>query len=150
MIDEATYNRAAKLEIYSPTMLKEFSYLLRAREVVQQFSASKFRTLEVKQIDDYTIDACYLNTTVRFQLLLGYKDGNANGRVVCLNKYLVCDKPHYDILGEFNFDQSGRTDLGADERGNIRIMDGHADEIVVGWLNKAIEQGPQAFAQAKI
>jgi hypothetical protein len=149
MIDTPTYKRIGSLERHLPAMLAEFSHLVRAKEVARQWSASLFDTLEVKQVDPYTIDATYVNTTVRFQLYLGYKDNRASGRVVCLHMYLVGTKQHCDVLGEFSFDQSGRTDMGADDRGNIRLMDGHADEIIAAWLNKAMEHGPQALQQAK-
>jgi hypothetical protein len=149
MIDTPTYKRLGSLEQHSPAMLTEFSHLTRAKEVARQWSARLFDTLEVAQVNPYTIDATYLNTTVRFQLYLGYKDNDVSGRVVCLHLYSMGAKQHCDVLGEFNFDRSGRTSMGSDERGNIRIMDGHADEIIAAWLNKAMDQGPGALAQDK-
>lgn len=149
MIDTPTYTRIGSLEQHLPSMLTEFSHLVRAKEVARQWSSRLFDTLEVKQVDPYTIDATYVNTTVRFQLYLGYTENRVSGRVVCSHLYLAGTKQHSDVLGEFSFDQSGRTDMGADERGNIRIMDGHADEIIAAWLKKAIEQRPQALQEAK-
>ncbi|MCC2963269.1 hypothetical protein LK540_22800 [Massilia sp. IC2-278] len=150
MIDIPTYKRLGSLEQYVPTILAEFKHLLRAKEVALEWSSRLFNTLNVTQVDPYTIDATYVNTTVRLQLYLGYKDNRVSGRVVCLHMYLVGAKQYCDVLGEFNFDQSGRTDMGIDEQGNVRLMDGHADEIIAVWLNKAMEHGLHASQETKI
>jgi hypothetical protein len=150
MYSESNYKRVMALELQAGMLHEEFAALMRAKQLLERYATNRFQTLEVKQFDAYTIDATYLNVTVRFQLLLNYKDGKANGRVVCLHKYRVFEKDYFDVLGEFNIDLNGCTDLSPSTDENMRRTAGNADEIVLEFLDKAIEQGPQAFAQAKL
>ena len=102
--------------------------------------------MQVTQIDDYTIDALYLGTTVRFQLFLTYENGQSMGRVICLNKYQVQEKVFFDFLGAFTFNPAGATDLPPNDHGEVRTVSGNADNIVIEFLDQAIAHGPKEFA----
>jgi hypothetical protein len=88
----------------------------------------------------------YLGTTVRFQLFFTYEKDNPIGRVVCLHKYLIFEKVHFNFLGEFTFDSLGQTNLPPEANGELRTLVRNADEIIITFLDKAIEFGPTEFA----
>jgi hypothetical protein len=150
MFSATHYKRAMLLEKGAVTLQRQFDGLTNAKTRLDPLGDGDFNSLEVTQVAPNIIDASYLNVTVRFRMLLTYKDDKPYGRVVCLHKYNLFGKDDYDVLGEFGFDRSGNTDLSPSTDGMIRTLSGNADEIVVEFLDKAIEQGPQALAQAKI
>jgi hypothetical protein len=80
--------------------------------------------------------------------MFSYNEHNRpRARVVCLHKYAVADKNQYDILGEFSFDTDGLTDLPEHPDGGPRYIERSADEIVVAYLDQAIERCPSKFLQ---
>jgi hypothetical protein len=148
MLPEANFNRLANLEQYAPGILKEFARLVDAPALLHGFYPTKLQTLQIKQVDAHNIDAFYFGINVRFQLVMSYGHASrARGRVLCLYKYSVADKTHFDLLGEFTFSSTGDTDLPPVSDGSTRTMGGSADEIVLHYLDKAIESGPNALAK---
>lgn len=146
MFQKATFDRLAALEAYHENILREFSELLNTVTLIRSESSSKLRTLQVEKVDAYTIDAMYMGTTVRFQLNITYQNNTAAGRVTCLHKYVTFEKVRFDVIGRFSFGPSGDTDLPPNSRGQIRTLANCADEIVMSFLDKAIESGPSVFA----
>lgn len=146
MFEESKFKRLAMLEHYAPSFRKEFSELLNARALIHSTNAKNLHSLKLEQIDDYTIDAAYLNVTVRFQLFLTYKETRVVGRVICLHKHAAFEKITFDVLGGFTFDPAGNTDLPPLPHDEKRTLSGSSDEIVTAFLDQAMEFGPDKFA----
>lgn len=146
MFEESKFKRLALLEHYAPAIRKEFDELLNTRALIHSNNSKNLQSLQLEKIDDYVIDAVYLNVTVRFLLFVTYKESRAIGRVICLHKYGVLEKANFDILGEFTFDPAGQTDFPPLPNGEMRTLAGSADEIITAFLDQAIESGPDKFA----
>lgn len=149
MFGEEAYTRLASLERDVPALLTEFAYLLKAKDFIAQFNRNYFRSLEIDSVDQYNIEAKFLNTTVHFQLTFTFNSRNRGvGRVLCLNKYQLLNKTYFHKIGEFSFDASGNPyDLGETQNGSVRTIGNSADEIVIGFLVKAFETGPKGRTQ---
>jgi len=148
MFELANVKRLGLLERHAPAMLEKFSALLRAQEFIQGHYPARFEALKVAKLDDYNYEATYLNTTVRFQLMFSYNEHSRPlARVMCLHKYTVADKVHYESLGTFAFDSDGLTDLEENPEYGPRYMERCADEIVVAYLDLAVARYPKKFSQ---
>lgn len=150
MFEQANFRRLALLERQAPALFEQFAQFFRIKELIsQRYPAGSLETLTATKVDDHTAEVTYLNTTVRFQLLITFnKHNRTTGRVVCLNKIAVNDEVHYDYLGEFGFEVDGTTTLPENPEFGLRTMRGNIDEVVIGYLDKAIEQGPNWLAKA--
>jgi hypothetical protein len=142
MFELANYNRLVALEQDEPQLKKEFAYLLEAKVFISQRKPQRLSSLQVERIDDYTIDVSYVNTTVRFHLLLAYSNGRSCGHVVCLRKCSLFWDAKYDNVGEFGFTLHGVTDLPINQEGETLHMSTHPDIIVMTFLDQAVAEGP--------
>lgn len=146
MFEKNKVRRLSMLENYAPRIRSEFAELLNAKALIDRFSATKLRSLQVEAIDDHTIDVLYLGTTIRFQLFITYDD-EAIGRVICFHKYQLFEKVRFHFLGEFAFDPSGKTDLPLEDDGTHRTLSKNSDEIIIEFLDQAVEGGPPDFGE---
>lgn len=145
MFAQSEARRLANLDQYSESILKNFTGLLSSVALIEKYFQNKFSSLLVEQVDNYTIDTSYLGKTIRFQLFLTYQEDKPIGRVVCLLKYLVFEKVHFGVLGEFTFDSFGQTNFPPNKDNTPRTVAGSADEIVIVFLDKAIAFAPNEF-----
>lgn len=141
MLERSSYDRLANLERQGDEIRSQFSYLLRSRDTLAADNAKNFSTLEIA---DHTaegyIRAEYQGITIRFYLYLGYDQQNRpKGKVVCVHRYPLHTEVSSDVLGVFAFDQLGQTDIGCGANGAVYTMAGHADHIVLMYLDKAAQ-----------
>lgn len=148
MFEEANYHRLVKLEQDAQPLKSEFAHLLKAKDFISQAKPQRLSTIELERIDDYTIDASFANTTVRFHLLLTYAKGRSCGRVECLRKCSLFGEVQYNKLGDFSFTTHGDTDLKMNHQGETLCMSFNPDTIVLTFLDRAIETGPAKLHQA--
>lgn len=121
MFETANYNRLVALEEDAQALKNEFAHLRNVKEFFSQRSQPRMLSLNVESIDDYTIDVSYVNTTVRFKLLLTYSKGRSHGRVVCMRKCSVFGDTQYDKVGEFGFTRHGETNLKINQDDNFNM-----------------------------
>ena len=145
MFAQSEARRLANLDQHSESILKNFTGLLSSVALMERFFQNKFSSLLVEQVDNYTIETSHLGKTIRFQLFLTYQEDKPIGRVVCLLKYLVFEKVHFGVLGEFTFDSLGQTNFPPNVDNTPRTVAGNADEIVIIFLDKAIAFTPKEF-----
>lgn len=143
MFNHVKFDQLAEIQVQAPTFLEAFKRLKEAQEFFQRPTSRKFRTLTIEQPDEYTIDVSYEHTSIRFQLLFVFESHRVAARVVCLHRYEVFEKVHWDILGDFTFNTVGQTSLPPTDRGEIRTIIDDADEIILAYLVRAVESGPR-------
>ncbi|MFC5480565.1 hypothetical protein [Massilia suwonensis] len=150
MFEESNYLRLAALDRQAAALRNHFAALLKVKDFIAQFyPTGTLTTMEITKVDDYNVEATYMNTTVRFQLLITYnKHDRATGRVVCLNKNATFEKVQYDYLGEFSVDTNGYTNLPEHPQRGARTISQNGDEIVIAYLDKAVKQGPKWLTEA--
>lgn len=101
MFEVFKFKRLASVEQSAPAILQQFSELLNARTLIHSYNDKNFRFLQIDKIDNYTIDATYHGTTIRFRLFLTYRENSAIGRVVCLYQYRLFEEIRFELLGQF-------------------------------------------------
>jgi hypothetical protein len=134
-----TYHRLAGLEHQGREIRTQFSYLLRAVEVMQYANARSFKTLSMSQneANDY-IEAHYQGITVRFSLFLGYDElERPIGKVMVTYRYEIYAKPSVELIGQFEFDSNGQLNNDFYPDGTARMMVGAPEELVEHFLDLA-------------
>lgn len=139
MTEKTTFNRLGNLAVQASAIRQEFANFLRVPEVAKAENGRYFSTLQV--VDNTAqghIDFQYEGIEIRLTLFLTYDElDRPNGRVICTHRFKLHNDVTSVVLGDFLFNQTGQTNLGFAPNGRAYTLDGDADYIVIGYLDKA-------------
>lgn len=137
MIDEELVFRFRNMDGSAPSLMRMFNSLTRAHMFFQ--GPVGLRTISVSDVlENGSIEATFHGVRIKFEMLLMFgPDRGPRARVVVMQCHCTYGEPVQDLLGSFNFDEEGVTDLLCDTDGNYPRMDRHAPDIVLRFLDAA-------------
>ncbi|HEY0063630.1 MAG TPA: hypothetical protein VGC21_16050 [Telluria sp.] len=139
MIEHERMARFLRLQRGAPALYAGFNGLTRAHGYFQ--GAGNLRSISVSDVlENGSIEATFQGVRIKFEPLLTLgPDRSPRMRVICMQCHCTYGHPVQQTLGSFSYGEDGVTDLEPDRDGVFPRIDNEAPDIVLHFLDAAIQ-----------